>query len=227
MLEMNRNVAFPAAPLLTVILALVGTLSYSCIVYLIFCLTWMHAVSPEWQSLYVVFSRTICNWCSWVFEQLSTEIPGTSGFLKLNDDCDTAYNVSWLFKAVCLATLGKPSNASFSWPFLCLSISLAKPPSHSSSECCGSSTVSTINEEQVKSYHISKGSFAIWIVWNVLCFTRYGGNNVWVFQWYYYCLLHHFDCLDCWSIWLHLLSDAYKQATLAEVTSLLLIVFNS
>lgn len=51
---------------------------------------------------------------------------------------------------------------------------------------------------------------------------RYGSNYVRVFQRYNNRILHHFDCMDCWSIWCHLLYYTNHQATLVEVNALFL-----
>lgn len=46
---------------------------------------------------------------------------------------------------------------------------------------------------------------------------RNGGNHERVFQRYNNGILHHFDCMDCRSIWCHLLYNTNHQATLAKV----------
>lgn len=48
---------------------------------------------------------------------------------------------------------------------------------------------------------------------------RDGSNYVRVFQRHNNRILHHFNCMDCWSIWCHLLYHTNHQATLVKVIS--------
>lgn len=58
-------------------------------------------------------------------------------------------------------------------------------------------------------------------VWNFHLFRfRHGGHYEWIFQWHNNRILHHSNCVDCWSVRRHLLHYTNHQTTLAQVKSI-------